>query len=486
MKNTLVRNIQILVTSVAILLIAVFSISPLLSIKQLENKKVDNEIMTVVGYASAAELKAVMNGDADINAMQDKYSEINKYIISEQDGYVDVAPIDFIKTIPDTVKFIVAWINVMNYEVALERLNDIDLNDYDQSYYDSCSQKVKEYSQKLEAIDYDAVNLKSIEQFKLLSTDIITQFVDSTQSGDYLHRLVSVMIIAVIRVVLLLSLIIFFPISMVFAVLKLLGILFTRNPDVKIGKAMANTNRVFAWIGLIFGLLSIWQSQLTSKGRLVLIVVGVTILANIVASRFKSYSRNEVRYLNCMQITSLISLVGIVLFAINITKANLVNFWLSDRVEASLLLQGADEGTFTKTMIVVSYSAALLAILLPFVFRGIISILSRIGCMDVNRKKAKKVKRKKVGTGIFLGVFIIAINFAIMYIFNIELPEEQGSSFTLACIGIAIALLGKISMTAIRFTLLAGMSHADAIAVLSGTPTGASEEDDEDEDFEDE
>ena len=487
MKNTLVRNIQIFVTVVAILLIAVFSISPLLSIKQVENNKVDNEIMTVVGYASSAELKAVMNGNGDMKATQEKYSEINKYIINDEDTYVEVASIDFVKALPDTVKFIIAWVNVMNYEVALDKLNSIDLTDYDQEYYDSCVNKVNEYSKKLEEIDYEAINLKSIEQFKLLSTDLIVQVIDTAQAGDYIHRVASLLIIAVLRVVLLLALLVFFPLSMVFAVLKLLGTVFTRNPDVKLGKVMVNANKTFSWLGLLLGLLSIWQSQLTSKGRLVLIIAGVSILANIIASRFKSYSYYEIRYLNCMQITSLVSLVGIILFAIYITKANLVSFWTSEAVEARVLLNSADEGAFTNTMIIIAYFAAFLAILLPFVFRGIISILSRIGCMDVNRKKAKKVKRKKVGTGIFLGVFIIAINFVLMHIFNIELPNEQGSAFTIACVGIIIALIGKIAMTAIRFTYLAGMSHAEVIAVQSGTPNGSTDEDDEgDEDYDDE
>ncbi len=488
MKNTLIRNIQILVTIVAILLIAVFSFSPLLSIKQLENDKVDKEIMSVVGYASSAELKAVMSCNGNIEDMQAKYSAINQYIINKEDVYVEVAPIDFVKTIPDTVKFIIAWINVMNYEVAVEKLNDIDFNDCDQEYYDSCVKKVEEYSQKLNEIDYEAVNLKSIEQFKLLSTDIIVRLIDTAQSDDYIHRAISLLIIATLRVVLLLALLVFFPLSMVFAVLKLLGIIFTRNPDVKLGKAMVNANKTFSWLGLILGLLSIWQSQLTSKGRLILIVVGVSIFVNILASRFKTYSHYEIRYLNCMQITSLISLAGIILFAINITKANLVDFWTSEYVESHVLLGSGDEGAFTNTMIIIAYFTALLAVLLPFVFKGIISILSRIGCMDVNRKKAKKVKRKKVGSGIFLGIFIVAINLVIMYMFNIELPEEQGSAFTMACIGIAIALVGKIVMTAIRFTYLSGMSHAEVIAVLSGTPNGSSDsdEDNDDEDYDEE
>ncbi|MBE6674039.1 MAG: hypothetical protein E7596_02910 [Ruminococcaceae bacterium] len=489
MKNTLVRNIQILITVVAIILIAVFSVSPLLSFKQLEHDKVDNEIMTVVGYASKAELKATMSGNGDLEAAQEKYSEIYDYILNEDNKYVELSPLDFVKTLPDTVKFIIAWVNVMNYDVAVERLNDMSLESYDQAQYDSCVAKVEEYSKKLDEIDYNAINLKSIEQFKLLSTDIIVQLIDTVQSGDFVHRVISQLIIATVRVILLLTLLVFFPISMIFAVLKILGIIFTRNPDVKLGKAMVNANKTFAWLGLILGLLSIWESQLTSKGRLVLIVAGVSILVNIVASRFKSYSHYEIRYLNCMQITSLISLVGVALFAIYVTKANLVSFWTSDYVEASIALNSSDEGAFTNAMIVISYFAALLALMLPFVFRGIISILSRIGCMDVNRKKAKKVKRKKVGTGIFLGVFIVAVNFVIMNLFSVELPEEQGTAFTVACVGVAIALIGKVAMTAIRFTYLSGMSHAEAIAVLSGTPSGpsdADEDDEEDDDYDEE
>ena len=76
-----------------------------------------------------------------------------------------------------------------------------------------------------------------------------------------------------------------------------------------------------------------------------------------------------------------------------------------------------------------------------------------------------------------------------MNLFSVELPEEQGTAFTVACVGVAIALIGKVAMTAIRFTYLSGMSHAEAIAVLSGTPSGpsdADEDDEEDDDYDEE
>ena len=476
MKTTLVRNIQILVTVIAVILVAIFSLSPLFSIKQIDNDEFDKKLLSTVDWAYQAEAK---NGeDLDSKELLEKYIELGECISNPDCGVYETNPIDFVITIPNTVKVFIAFKNVMNYENAVEDLLNLDASENP----DNAMETVAACKAKLDEIDYSAFSVNSIKQFEVVAAGIMGQVLDSDFSEMDVVSLIPYLVIAIMKLAFLIMLLVFFPISMVFALFRVLGTLFSRNPELKLGKAMINGGRTFGWIGCILGMLLLWDAELTSKGRLVVIAAGVAILVNIVASRFKNYSRAEMRYLNCMQITSAIMLVGIILFAVNITKADLVNFWLSSKTTS--LLPAED---FESAKTTISYLVAVLTILLPFVYTGIISVLSRIGCMATNHKKLKKAKKNKSGSGIFLALLILALNVFMLSKFKIELDADRNAAFNLACIGCALALVGRVASTILRFTVLAGVTHSMAMAVAAGNPRGpvgeeADEDDDDDED----
>lgn len=411
------RNI---VAVVSIILIAIFAFTPLLSIKLNSNERMDIEMEKVV--INARLMEKLNEGEID----EEKYNGIHDYFMQNEYS-VEYNAISFIKAIPNTIKYIKAFIDVQNC-ADLEREYD-NSNDMSEEHRQNKYEELAEARAKLREIDYNAVTIESLDQFRFIFTVFNpTIILDDVTT---ITEVISLGISALIKLIFVFAILILFPLSMVFAILKLLGALLKKD----FGKVLLVSKNTFSWAALLLAVSAILNSTLTGNGTLVVVIIAIVILFNIIASWFIKQN-GEAKSLMTLQISSLISIAGLYIFVSNFIKSELGITW----EETLMTVEEHELGM--ASFIAISVLVCLIMLLLPMVYKGIAAALARAGNIryGINGKK----KAEGIGGVIVFGIIVIAYNFILKNKFGVELNEEQASAISFACVGLGVAIVGSI------------------------------------------
>ena len=411
------RNI---VAVVSIILIAIFAFTPLLSIKLNSNERMDSEMEKVV--INARLMEKLNEGEID----EEKYNGIHDYFLQNEYS-VEYNAISFIKAIPNTIKYIKAFIDVQNC-ADLEREYD-NSNDMSEEHRQNKYEELAEARAKLREIDYNAVTIESLDQFRFIFTVFNpTIILDDVTT---ISEVISLGISALIKLIFVFAILILFPLSMVFAILKLLGAVLKKD----FGKVLLVSKNTFSWAALLLAISAILNSTLTGNGTIVVVIIAIVILFNIIASWFIKQN-GEAKSLMTLQISSLISIAGLYIFVSNFIKSELGITW------EETLMSVEEHELGMASFIAISVLVCLIIILLPMVYKGIVAALARAGNIryGINGKK----KAEGIGGVIVFGIIVIAYNFILKNKFGVELNEEQVSAISVACVGLGVAIVGSI------------------------------------------
>ena len=189
-------------------------------------------------------------------------------------------------------------------------------------------------------------------------------------------------------------------------------------------------------------------------------VAGAAVAINLLASRLKSYSKEGKRFLNIMQFSALLSLAGVVLFAISLIKADLINFYISIDLLVQVTKDMTDVTEMGIALAVLAGMSALTILTLAFLFKSAMKLVTRAACMG-----------KGGGSGMFVaitGLLLLIVNTLVITKYGIELSAEQTSAMTMSFIGIAIVLVGAITYDVLKTALVRNITREETNDIMSG------------------
>ncbi|MBO4983454.1 MAG: hypothetical protein J6D23_05295 [Clostridia bacterium] len=430
MKNLTVR-LRNIVAIVSVVLIAIFAFMPLLRFNLTRNERLDWEMDKVVTNAKLME--KLNEGEIE----EEKYKAIKDYF--EQSEYsAEYTVISFAKAVPNTIKYIRAFIDIQKCEdLEFEYENSFKEETSDE-YRKNKYEELEAARAKLRNIDYKAVTIESLNQFRFIFTVVSPSIILGEEASA--SETISLLISSIIKMIFAFSILVAFPLSMVFAILGLLFAILRKN----FGKVMLISRNSFTWAALLLAVAAIWNSSLTNTGTFVVIITIIVIAFNIVAS-WLTKNGNETKSLLTLQISSLISAVGLYMFITNIIKTELTITW--EEVLHISEKNDIDVASFA----LISVLVCLLMILMPIVYKGIVSVLARAG--NVHYGISGKKKSDGVGGAIVFGIIVLAYNFVLKDKYYIELSEEQTTALSMACIGLGVAMVGSFISSATKSRL---------------------------------
>lgn len=472
MKNFIIGKLQLIITTLAIVLIAALAFMPLLSIGSdpIENTKT---FEAVIEAARDKEIEALGENapEADVAAISARYEALKKEVKStdkNETSKFDVSVIELAKTFPNALEFALYYFQAIGLDYAESYAED-RVNDQIQGAVGGVEvpdgvgdievpkAQIDLSRQLRESVDPSVVNSETIGMFRLFFGGFIS--VSGLDGAGSVVNTILVILFTVLKLVLLFSIVVIFPIAMAIRLIKLVIALITRKME---KKSLKYCKSAIAWIGSLLTAIIVWGANITTYGTLLIVVAAIVVAANLVASRLKSHTKGETKFLNVMQLSALISVVGIVIFAFKLVEADLINFYLSSELLAQVeLLYPEDIATVAIVLAIFAAMAALTIIVLRSVFKSVMNLITRSACMG-----------KKGGTGLFAGIAglaLLIVSEILLSKYQIVLSAEQDSAVIVAFVGIALTLAGAVTYKVLSHIFLRGVTAAEKNAVLTGT-----------------
>lgn len=472
MKNFIIGKLQVIITTVAIVLIAALAFMPLLSIGT--DPIEDTETFEVVIDAAKDKEIAALGEDApeaDVAAISARYEALKKEVKStdkSETSKFDVSVIELVKTFPSALEFALYYFQAIGLDYAESYAED-RVNEQIQGAVGDVEVPEElggvevpeadiDLSQQLrDSVDPTVVNSETIGMFRLFFGGFIS--VSGLDGAGSIVNTILVILFTVLKLVLLFSIVVVFPFAMAISLIKLIIAFIMRKTE---KKSLKYCKSAIVWIGSLLTTLIVWGAEITTYGTLLIVVAAIVVAANLLASRLKSYTKGEAKFLNVMQLSALISVVGIVIFAVKLVEADLINFYLSsDLLAQAEILYPNDVATVALVLAIFAGMAALTIVVLGFVFKSIMNLITRSACMG-----------KKGGTGLFAGIAglaLLIVSKILLSKYQIVLTAEQDSAVTVAFVGIALTLAGAIVFKVLSHIFLRGVTSAEKNAVMTGT-----------------
>ncbi len=420
----LTNKLRNVVAVLAIILTAIFAFTPLLSFDLNDDARLEWEMEKVV--TNAKMMEKINEGKID----DEKYQKLDEYF-NQNENSVEYNAIAFIKAIPNTIKYFKAFVDIQNCE-DLEAEYESSLDDEtSDEYHENQYKELEEARAKLREIDYKAVTIESLDQFRWIFTALNPSVVLDKENTavDAIFLIVS----AIIKLIFAFVILVMFPLVMVISVLKLLAALLKRDE----GKVLLISRDTYSWSAFLLAVSALWKAHLTKTGVFLVVVTAVVIVFNIVAS-WLSKKVGETKLLAATQVCSFISAIGLWIFITNILKAEL----------GGVANVNSDGNIEIETAAPILIFTILLMLLMPIIYTGIVSVLARAG--NVHYGISGKKKSEGVGTALIFAIIVVVCNIVLRNKYAIELSKEQGSAFTMACVGLGIAIVGSIAFAVIK------------------------------------
>ncbi len=234
------------------------------------------------------------------------------------------------------------------------------------------------------------------------------------------------------------------------------------------GRGYAKVSKAFRGVFVMLPVLWLYKilaPQLTFGGA----ITGITVLCfaalgiNLIASRLKSYTDGEFKYFNVLQIVSLVSVIGYVLFITNIGKIEMFDaIW--DGI-GDFLGGGYGAGAVIVTVLAV----IIMVMSMFFVCKLISKLATRFCCMVPVGKK--HMHDTYIVSGAMSLLLIIAPIVLMVGDFKLDI-EDTMASFIVTAIGIVLIFASEVVLVVLKKTLCSDVTDEEILAVLTGCPTG--------------
>ncbi len=267
--------------------------------------------------------------------------------------------------------------------------------------------------------------------------------------------------------ILLIALVVILPVACIISAIgALLG--FLGNTDDpgrashKISKGFHRIINVFPMLLLILVFLPDVKFGGAVYGILALCLVGLGV--GVLVSRVKKYEGDDFKYLNILQIGSVVSLIGYILFFVNIVGSKLFNavFEMLGGHAVNELTAAATGAKKEVDFMPVMLTLILLAVSY-FVIKSLTRIVTRIACMS----------KSKSPTHILSAVIALAVFIIPVMMMNsepaLELAKDQKGNFAAMVVGIFIMLAAEIALTVLPKKLCPACSATRQQEIVTGS-----------------
>ncbi|MBQ3221091.1 MAG: hypothetical protein IJB34_03935 [Clostridia bacterium] len=448
-----VTLIQVIVCVAASVLMFVLSLFPVASL-QMKGNAMHANIAEVVELAEA---KALAEADeANVEAIEKQFEAYYEKLdaVEETGAGYEIKPAIF-KTVFSFPKAI----KVMGCVYAVNTVKNATENETD-------LETLANAAEKLANIDPSAVTDGALETAYLL-TGLISK-VNVIGPGGYSTFSVGGLVNLLLSGIFFLIAAIVFPIVMfVYALKTIIQFLANRKDPAKIyGKVSCNVNQVFIGLPLFF-LLALYfpESSTTATVIVMTVIASIVVAVNVLGSRMKTYTPNETKYLNVMQIVTTVALIGSVLFMCTVGNANVGGFLLdSETLLAAVETKEAfsDWQKVEMTLGMISFAISLFY-MFPFIYFSM--LLSRVACMNVPAKK--QVKDTNIGMTV-IGVLTFIAPLVVFNMYGLEFPSEQNGALIAYGIGAIIMFLAEVVFIILKKKLIPDLTEEQINAVRYG------------------
>ncbi len=477
MKNSIIGKLQLLISAAAVILIAALAFTPLLNITLESNTTIyENSLDRVLNLAIEKEFKEITSSDLSSEeqqeaqkAVSERYAEMVMEIIGvNEDGeenidtHISLSVIGIAENAGDAVKFVQYWIKAIEidtmYELAKSADGGVD---------EETANRIGELENELrDEIDPDAVNIDSIRIFRLFFNGFLSSIDIANIEEDTAFKLASVSVLTALKLAILVAVFIFFPLSML---LSVVGLVLSLLSSKRYNKVQKKCKKAIVWIGTLLLAVVVCGAELSATGVIVVLAAAAAVVINLLASRFKSYTKGERKFLNVMQISAIISTAGIVTFAIFLAKADLLSFYTSAELSAQVSVNKTEPQELAMTLGIFAGMGALTVVVLKKVFKSAMKLITRAACMGGGGGNG-------LGTAI-AGALLVLLNNYLLDMYDITLSSAQNDAMDRALIGIILVLVGAISFKVLGVIFAHGTTREEKRAVMSGSSVGDEEDD---------
>lgn len=199
------------------------------------------------------------------------------------------------------------------------------------------------------------------------------------------------------------------------------------------------------------------------KTIVMLLTAGLAV--NLIASRLKSYTPVQFKYVNVLQLISVASVAGYFMFMVNLSKTNIFDHIWN-------VLPKYDITDKILTIVIILF-------MIGFLFTAcehIAKIACRLACMVPTPKTATgsetKFARDSYLASAIVPLLAVAAPVVLMVTdFKLDLGDDM-KAFILFAAGAGIMFVSELLMMILKKTVCHGLAPIDAHAVLTGCPTG--------------
>ena len=235
---------------------------------------------------------------------------------------------------------------------------------------------------------------------------------------------------------------------------------------ISIFKNITNLGKAFHRVGKSF-------AKITHKLPIVLLIVALVpdvklgkgvvgifaaclggLAISLIASRLKVYEKPEFKYINLLQIFSLVSVAAFAVFYMNIGKANMIPAFI-DATTATGLTQ-------VRSILVDIAFLVLYVVALVLFFKYMSKSLTRLACMSASKSDTHLVTA-------LIGLIVAALPFAVNAMdIGVTLSDEQFSAHIVCTVAIALIFVLELVFKILSAVLCRDVKAATKKAIVTG------------------
>lgn len=476
MRNAVIRKVQIVFCLVAAILIAVLSFFPVLKMQLSNESGTIGKLDTILIHAADITQNDPDLSDEEKDLLIEKLQSISDHIHSSdpEAGTYSLSVWEFIRSIPSTVMLIryslspeigsfVFPLVDSSYGDILLSLSHYRMQEYGTPHFVQnvplVPSRINETAMSNTRLFLSMLSAEGFEVYssrEILLIPAIILFVYTLPALQCISFLVATLVI---------------PIALWIRTIKLIvAIIKCKKRQGSVYTVVMENFRVsLLHLSFIVAVCIIMRAQLTLTAFIMLASVPTIWLVNLIASRLKKYTRKERKYLNLMQLYSLIVAGGGILFLLAAFRFNFVGLY----EEAILHMYVTDD---VDTMFILSlFSLFGIGVLLGSLIaipRGVIGLLSNAACMsDCDEETGSDFS----GKVLVCPILIVITNVIFVYLGKLSLAGDAMRWYSLSVVGAGICVVCGMITLILRRSLLAGYSPKETSLILRGQ--SSSEED---------
>ena len=220
------------------------------------------------------------------------------------------------------------------------------------------------------------------------------------------------------------------------------------------------------------------------------IIAIISTVINFAASRARKYPNDQFIYLNIVQGCSLVGVVGFLVFFFNIIRTGIFKAFISGKYASYLasVLAAKDAGADTNWTYIIDGVLILVYMIIVLGASGYLEKSARRFSCASKKERATRFSTAKIKDNYIVGAIFTLAAFIIPTVLSnlkhgyndvtstastgdfsfIELTDAQKEYLTAALIGIIIMIIAEVAIIVLKKVFCANMSKEDADALISG------------------